>query len=172
MIKLRKKSAILVRALIAVGLVISSLPAAAQVSKIEGYDGYLFGMTVEQALRVKAGTNYAPCEFKDVVGCIEYDAMVSAFPTRVAVQFKGASPRLVQVVLKFDSLREPIRHPCKVITAELVRLLVARYGGEPLVVQGDATWTSAQGGSVSLTQLCIDDKRGINAVVYRPSAAL
>ena len=172
MIELRKKRATLVRALMVVGLVVSSLPAAAQMAKVEGYDGYLFGMTVDQAMRVKAGVKYAPCDFKDVVGCIEYDAMVSAFPTRVVVQFKGASPRLAQVVLQFDSLREPIQHPCKVVTAELVRLLVARYGGEPLIVQGVATWTSPEGGSVSFSQLCIDEKRGFNSVLYRPSAAL
>lgn len=146
--------------------------AMAQAPKIDGYDGYRFGMTVEEASKVKGGAQYASCDFKDVVGCIEYPVTVSAFPARVSVQFKGQTPRIVQVIVTFDSLREPIKNPCKAVSKEIVRLLATKYGDAPHVQKGTATWASPNGGAVEMSSLCLDETTGINLIVYRPSAAL
>ena len=146
--------------------------ARAQMPKVEGYDGYTFGMTVEQARHVKPAVPYDACDFKDVVGCIKYPVTISAFPAVVAVQFKGSPAKVVQIVVQFDSLRQPRAGKCKVVTAEVGRLLAAKYGPRPIVSRATATWTSPAGGSVSLTALCVDDDIGINAVAYQPSSTL
>ncbi|WP_422033965.1 hypothetical protein [Reyranella sp.] len=144
----------------------------AQVPKIDGYDGYRFGMTIEEATKVKTGLSYVSCDFKDVVGCIQYPVTVSAFPAQVSVQFKGATPRVVQIVVSFDSLREPNKNPCRAISKEVFRLMAAKYGDAPLVKKGTATWASPNGGAVEMSSLCLDEATGMNVIVYRPSASL
>ena len=151
---------------------IAPLSALAQVPKIDGYDGYRFGMTIEEATKVKAGARYAPCDFKDMVGCIQYPVTVSAFPALVSVQFKGATPRVVQIIINFDSLKEPDKNPCGAVAKEVFRLMAAKYGSTPLVKKGIATWASPSGGAVEFSTLCLNETTGVNVIIYRPSAAL
>lgn len=148
------------------------LSALAQVPKIDGYDGYRFGMTVEEAAKVKAGPSYASCEFTDMVGCIQYPVTVSAFPALVSVQFKGATPRVVQIIISFDSLKEPDKYPCEAVAKEVFRLMAAKYGRPPLFKKGIATWASPNGGAVEFSTLCLNETTGMNVIIYRPSAPL
>lgn len=151
---------------------ITPLAALAQVPKIDGYDGYRFGMTIEEAAKVKGGSRYASCDFKDMVGCIQYPVTVSAFPALVSVQFKGATPRVVQIVISFDSLKEPDKYPCEAVAKEVFRLMVAKYGSPPIFKKGIATWASPNGGAVDFSTLCLNETTGMNVVIFRPSAPL
>lgn len=53
--------------LISLVCVLSSV-AIAQVDKIDGYDGFVFGTTIEQATVVRPGSRLEPCGFAGVVG--------------------------------------------------------------------------------------------------------
>jgi hypothetical protein len=45
----------------------------AQIKKVDGYDGYKFGMTIDQALKVKsAAKQKTPCDYQGVPVCLEY----------------------------------------------------------------------------------------------------
>ena len=140
---------------------------------MDGYDGYKFGMTIDEALKVKfAAKKKTPCDYQGVPVCLEYATTVSAFPATVSVQFQfdGNTPLLSQILLTVRSLDD--RYPCPDVGKEVLKLLVAKYGERPMIKDHEATWTSPDGGFVSLLALCVDDFRGLNVISYRPSSPL
>jgi hypothetical protein len=144
----------------------------AQMKKVEGYDGYKFGMTIEQAKKVKPAAKQTHCDYADVVTCLEYKTTVSAFSATVTVQFKGATPLLSQILITLYSLDDPVRDSCRVVGKAVLSPLVDKYGNNPLVKDHVATWASPEGGLVSLDALCVDDVHGVNIITYKPSSPL
>lgn len=112
--------------------------AAAQVDKIDGYEGFAFGMTMEQAVAIRPGSKVEPC---GVVGCIEYTTNVSGFPATVDVQFGGDPPLVTKVVLVIESMNvaDAANRPCTAITSELGRQLATKYGKTFLIKRNTAT---------------------------------
>jgi hypothetical protein len=143
--------------------------SVAQTRKIDGYEGYKFGMTLEQALKVRPSAKQTQCEYQNVTQCIEYETTVSAFPAKVTVQFH---PAVVQILVTFYSMDDPIDRSCREIGKELLKLMVPKYGSDPFIKDHKATWTSPEGGSVSLTALCTGPEKGINIISYQPTGAL
>ena len=94
--------------------------------------------------------------------------------SRYFVQFQtdGNTPLLSQILLTIRSLDEPVRYPCHDVGKEVLKLLVSKYGERPMIKDHEATWTSPDGGSVSLLALCVDDLKGLNVITYRPSSPL
>ena len=141
----------------------------AQMKKVDGYDDYKFGMTVDQALKVRlAAKRNTPCDYSGVPVCLEYATTVSVFPATVNVQFQGDTPLLSQILITIRSLDEPVRRPCHEVGKEVLRLLVDKYGTHPFIKDRAATWTSPEGGSVSLLALCVDENKGVNVISNRP----
>jgi hypothetical protein len=140
-------------------------------TKVDGYDGYKFGMTIDQAKRIKSAAKQTRCEYVDVSTCLEYRTMVSVFPATVTVQFKGAAPLLSQIIITIRSLADP-SHSCREVGREVLKLLTAKYGNDPFVKDHEATWASPEGGSVSLLALCIGEVEGINVITYKSSSPL
>jgi hypothetical protein len=146
--------------------------ALAHLGKVEGYDGYKFGMTVDQARTVKPIAKETPCDFVNVITCLEYETRVAAFPATAIVQFTGTPPLLSAVLLTIRSSDEPAGPTCHQIGQEVLSLLRARYGAKPLIRNHAAIWASPEGGSVSLLARCDGEDRGSNIVVFKPSGAL
>jgi hypothetical protein len=147
--------------------------AMAQIKQVEGYDGYKFGMTIDQAKKVKPAAKQTRCEFAGVATCLEYKTKLSAFPATVTVQFKGEAPLLSQILITIRSLDKPVLHSCRDVGEEVLRLLVAKYGDKPFIKNHEATWTSPEGGSVSLLSLCVGEAgNGVNVITYTLSSPL
>jgi len=148
-------------------------PVMAQIKKVDGYDGYKFGMTIDQAKKVKPAAKQTRCEYPGVATCLEYETMVSAFPATVVVQFRGDTPLLSQILLTIRSFDKPVRHSCREVGEEVLKLLAAKYGDSPFIKDHTAAWTSPEGGSVSLLALCVGEAGGgINVITYKPSSPL
>lgn len=146
----------------------------AQIEKVDGYDGYKFGMTIDQAKRVKPSAKQTRCEYASgPMWCLEYATRVSDFPAEVTVQFPGATPLLTQILVTFRSLPDNVpRYSCREVGKEILKLLIAKYETDALLKGHTVTWTSPHGGSVSLTSLCVGEVEGINVVTYRTSNPL
>jgi hypothetical protein len=132
------------------------------------FDGFNFGMTVEEATAVKPGSAYAQCGFRGVVGCIEYETTVSAVPATVDVQFNGNPPRVIQIVLMINSLQGPGVASCSSVTQGLRNWLVRNHGIRFRVIKNSAVWTRPNGGLVELLALCTTQSKGVNVISYRP----
>jgi hypothetical protein len=158
-------------AFVAALCILIASPSVAQTGKIDGYEGYKFGMTLEQALKVRASAKQTQCDFNGVTTCIEYQTTVSAFLAKVTVQFAPATPLLLSKIL-VTLYGEPIDHGCTEIGKELLKLLASKYGNDPFIKDHVATWASSEGGSVSLTALCISPDTGINIISYQPTGPL
>ena len=153
-------------------LLLSAGPASAQIAAINGYDGYRFGMSVEQAARVRPQAPYTRCQFQNVVGCVEYETNVANYKAKVIIQFKGNPVSLGQIVVQFGQIEDPIEYPCRQAGKVILGLLIDKYGAHPRTQSHKATWTSPYGGQVSFTDLCVDDQRGLSIVAYSPSNPL
>jgi hypothetical protein len=146
--------------------------AVAQINKIDGYEGYKFRMTLDQAQKIYPEAKVTKCEYVNVDACLEYLTHVGPFPVAVAVQFQGAPPLLSQIILTFRSLDEAPQFKCHEVAKELLQLLLTKYGEHPFAKDRLITWTSPEGGSVYLNSLCINETKGINIIGYKPSNPL
>lgn len=145
----------------------------AGMKKVDGYDGYKFGMTLDQALQIKPfAKQKTPCGYKGVPVCLEYATAVSGFPARVDIQFEGSAPLLSRILLTISSFEESVRHTCAEVGKVVLGLLADKYGKDPVVDDRKTTWTSPDGGSISLLTLCVHDRKGINVIGYEPSGPL
>ena len=145
---------------------------AAQIKKVDGYEGYKFGMTLDQAKKVNPSAQQTRCTYVSVTACLEYPTTVSIFPAMVVVQFEGAPPLLRQVLLTIKSSAETLIRSCTEVTTEVVKLLIAKYGNRPLVRGFEAVWASPDGGSVILSAFCTNKDEGLNIIAYTSSSPL
>ena len=86
------------------GLTFDVAAAAAQESKIEGYSGYRFGMSLEEAKRVHP-TQIFNCAAGRT--CLSYETKVSAFDASVIVPITGATVSIVTAAAKLALLVLP-----------------------------------------------------------------
>jgi hypothetical protein len=159
-------------ATVALNLCATTTLAVAQNHKIDGYDGYKFRMTLDQARKANPEAKQTKCDYVNVDACLEYSTHVGPFPAAVTVQFSGTPPLLTQILLTFRSLDDTPLYKCQDITKELLELLVTKYKERPFVEHRKVTWTSPNGGAVQLTSLCLDAAKGINIITYMPSNPL
>jgi hypothetical protein len=155
--------------------IVSVVPTAsvAQIKRVDGFEGYTFGMTLNQALAVRPTATQTQCDYNGVTTCIEYQTTISAFSAGVVVQFRKAVPLLLsKILVTVHSFDEPNDLPCYQVGKELLRLLSAKYGSDPFVNDHTATWAFAEGGAVSFAALCANKDKGINIISYQPSNAL
>jgi hypothetical protein len=147
--------------------------AQSRLRRVEGFEGYKFGMTLDEALAVRPTAKTTQCDYKGIAACIEYQTTLSAFSASVAVQFRKAAPLLLsRILVRIRSFGEPNDPRCYEAGREILKLLVAKYGSEPFIKDRTATWASAEGGAVSLLTLCANEDKGINIITYEPSSAL
>ena len=166
----RVQQVFLVACLIASTLVFGTAGAAGQASRIDGYDGYRFGMSLDEARRVNPQALFNP---KCSAGrqCLSYETKISAFDALVIVRLTGKPARVEDVLVTIESFtNRPVFYPCKTVLAELVRLLKARYGSNPVRIgaMDSLTWAAPNGGTAELTSICLGQE-GSNDVIYRPS---
>jgi hypothetical protein len=140
---------------------------AAPVKKIDGYGGYKFGMTVEQALRVNPAARLTDCDDSDATACLVYTTAISAFSASVTVQFAGTTARVSKILVTIDTAENAQAHSCLNVGQEILKLLVDTYGASSRVEGCETTWVSPEGGSVSLLSLCVGS-RGVNVLGYSP----
>jgi hypothetical protein len=161
--------------ILAITLPAKAADTARSMKKVDGYEGYRFGMTVEQALRVKPDVKSSEnCGgYSGLTACLEYASNVGTLSDTVTVQFIGTPPTLSQILLTVRSLTGERfnMESCTTVGRELLELLVSKYGDHPFLSSRKATWTSPFGGSVSFTTLCVQDM-GVNVISYGPSSPL
>lgn len=144
----------------------------AEPASIQGYDGYIFGMTLSDALAMHSNAKQTKCDYVGVSTCIIYPTTISTYTGIVTVQFKGAEPKRVsRILITFSSPEEPT-FSCKAITKTMVSLLVDKYGSNAVSTPGKAIWTFPHGGAVALVTLCKEDNLGIIIISYEPSNTL
>jgi hypothetical protein len=97
-----------------VGAVTAPNASVAETKKVDGYEGYKFGMTLEQALKVRPYARQIQCDYDDATTCIEYELTISGFPATVTVQFRPTNQLLLsKILIAFSSMDEPIDHTCR-----------------------------------------------------------
>ena len=148
--------------------------ADAQLARLEGYDGYTFGMTVEQALKVHPGTSVVPCDYPGTVGCLKREITVAQLPGQTVVLFAGQEPRVTNIHAEFNFLPKPGPVPCKTATKTLLLFLVEQYGPMWSVISSDmtryafsSTWRFPERGVLSLQTMCVGELGG-NMIVFDP----
>jgi hypothetical protein len=170
-----RRYGLIVRLACLCGALVFTLPIhqalGAPATTIDGYGGYKFGMSIEQALRVNPAARLAPCDDADATACLAYATAISNFSALVTVQFTGAAPRVSRILVTIDADENGQSRPCPSVGREILGLLVDTYGASSRVEGYETTWVSSEGGSVSLLSLCVGSK-GVNVLGYSPYRTL
>ena len=149
------------------------LAAFAGELRIEGFGGYRFGMTLEEAAGVREDDVVTDCAFQGVFKCLEFEASFYGEAARVIAQIDATTRKLAQVVVQFDLMDRTEPDGCSGVVEKVLSRLTARYGTDHVSVEkSTGTWYPSDGGSVSLTNLCVSNSSGIVAVTYRPGESL
>jgi hypothetical protein len=154
-------------------LCLGSFVAAQSIERIDGYGSYRFGMSFAEADAVHND---------DTRGKLRNDSYLPDYLSREATafgeraellaMFDKHSRQLAALTLRFN------RYDASSGVGECVRVLklieqkfTEQYGTRNLVIAhepGGRTWTFAQGGVVSITNLCVGADKGAVAVSFRP----
>lgn len=153
--------------------ILAGSPSAyATESKIDGFAGYRFGMTINDAKAVRADAELTDCEFRGVWRCLEFPNEFYGEQARVVVQLDSKTRLVDQIVVQFDRLNTEAPEACSLVIQNVVPQLEAKYGKPSLVKSRQATWYFPQGGKVSFHNLCIDKDNGTVAVSYSAASPL
>jgi hypothetical protein len=152
--------------LLALGVAYAGTGATAQPAKVEARDGIVFGMTIEEVLRVRPDGKRAPCEQNEAIACVHYGTYVLDMPARAIVKFDGTPMGVGTVELTLSAPFNALA--CEDVSTRLARLLETTYGGQPSVQRQFASWDTPAGGSVTHARFCTGNQAGNNHLIYLP----
>jgi hypothetical protein len=148
--------------------------AGQEVSKLDGYGGYKFGMTFQEALAVRRDVRITNCEYAGVEKCLERDATIFGEKANIIVQINKAAKRVNQIVIKFDRIDVPPGSQSCIKTLESIRRQIIKiYNPAEAKRDGVQTiWYFPRGGRVVLNNICMTEDRGMIVVTYAETEGL
>ena len=90
--------------LIASFLLLNLTDVCAEPTKLEGFGGYKFGMTLEEADAVRADDTITDCTYQSVYKCLTRKAIFYGHEGEINVQIDDTRRVVVQIVITFDRL--------------------------------------------------------------------
>lgn len=143
-----------------------------QITKLEGFGGYKFGMTLEEADAVrKDDVINRACEFHETEVCIERRTVFFGEEAIITAQISSRTHRLDQVIITFNRIKSTIAGACKKVLHNIAGPLLKTYGTGAKEENNNFVWHLPQGGEVTLTRLCITEDSGVVVVSYRQTDA-
>jgi hypothetical protein len=98
------------------------------IDKLDGYGGYKFGMTLEQAFAVRRDVKITQCEYENVYRCIERQGNFFGHAGTIVVQISGRTKRVNKIVLTFDRIDEKFgQGKCKAVLDDILPQLFKVY---------------------------------------------
>ena len=143
-----------------------------QITRLEGYGGYKFGMTLEEADAVREDDVInRDCEFEETEACIERRTVLFGEEAVVIAKISSGTHKLNQVLVQFDRMGSTVAGACKKVLLRIADLLIKTYGNGAKEEKANVVWYLPRGGEVQLTPLCITDDSGMIVVSYRQTDA-
>lgn len=158
-------------------LLLSQVAVAQRTKRVDGYDGYRFGMNFEEASKVRPDAKKTSCPYKGVVFCLDYETAIGGISGIAHIQFEGDVPRIGQIVVETGSIKEPPTVPCEDAAVILAKALTAQFGFRPYFDSPNNPWSSVvwnfeDGGVVRMEPLCLKSGKGLTVVVFNGGPAL
>ncbi len=152
--------------IVLLSLLLSSVFTGAGPETIEGHAGFKFGMTLEEADRVRTDDTITDCEYEDSESsndyqCLEYTDRFLGEPSRVLVQFNEETHLVDRIIVIVDATGD-----CTDTADRLQETLAENYGPSQAKNARNSIWLDKAGGSVKLTHMCVHEKMGMVIVTY------
>ncbi len=151
-------------------MLLGSVLTGAGPDTIQGYAGFQFGMTLEEADRVRPDDKITDCEYEDDTTssdskCLEYTDRYQGVPSRFLVQFNEKTQLVDRIIVIVDAMGDCAD------TVELVHENLAEdYGPSQAGNTRNRIWLDKAGGSVKLSHMCVRETMGMVIVTYNENA--
>ena len=143
-----------------------------QITKLEGYGGYRFGMTLEEADAVREDDVInRDCQFENTETCIERRTVLFGEEAIVIAQISSRTHKLNQIIVQFNRIDSTVAGACKKVLLNIAGPLIKTFGTHIKEEGSNFIWYLSRGGEVTLTRLCITDDSGMVIVSYRQTDA-
>jgi len=140
--------------------------------RVDGYGGYKFGMTLEEADAVRADDMVNKgCDFRAIEACIERKTQLFGEEAIIIALVSSESHTVNQVNISFNRLSSVAGGACKKVLSSIGGALIETFGTNTKENGADITWHLPRGGKVTLTRLCINEDKGMVIVSYSPTDA-
>ena len=147
-----------------------------EIEKIDGYGGYKFGMTLEEADAVRPDdVRQSECKYPGVsLVCLKRQTTLYGEEAEIVVIFSQQGQRVERVQINFFRMTENSTGACRSVLKAIAEPLLKTFGTKYLRESEDnlkITWHLPKGGKVVLRKLCVDADFGVVTVTYSPSDA-
>jgi hypothetical protein len=165
-------AALLLQILLLVSDVPNGWAESSPIDRVDGYGGYKFGMTIQEADAVRADdiVNKA-CEFNAIEACIERKTEFFGEEATILALVSSQSHKVERVNISFDRTRPATPGACKKVLSSIAGPLIKTFGTNTKEEGANITWHFTRGGKVTLARLCINEDMGMVIISYSPSDA-
>ena len=139
------------------------------VNKIDGFGGFKFGMTLDEAIQVRDDdiVNDNPTYFA-AYKTIERATSIYGYDAVIVAQINDKSKLLDRVVVEFRRWEGG----CEEVAGVIIEKLLDIYGGEYVKSENSkGTWTFPSGGTITMFNICYGDS-GQVSVAYASTIGL
>jgi hypothetical protein len=143
-----------------------------RIDRIDGYGGYKFGMTLKEADAVRADDVVnKDCEFNGIEACIERKTHLFGEEAIITAQVSSETHTLEHIIISFKRLELVAPGACKNVISSISGPLLETFGRKFKEKGRDITWHLPRGGTIELTNLCLNEDKGVDVISYKPSDA-
>lgn len=159
-------------------LLFAALPitSVADNNGIDGFGNYKFGMTLEEAMKVREDDKLTDCEYENVFKCLEYKSTFNGEDANIAVLFPNSTKKVERIIVQFERIEDREPEACTNVIDTILPVLRKKYGSGDNVRLDDENkslvWSQPNGASITLTQFCITKDTGIVLVLYKKEDSL
>lgn len=156
-------AAILFQILVLINSAPNVVAESGRMDRIDGYGGYKFGMTLNEADAVRADDVVNKnCEFtRRIEACIERKTNLFGEEVIITAQVSSKTHTVEQIIISFLRLELVAPGACKNVMSSISGPLLETFGRKFKENGRDITWHLPRGGTVAFTNLCIDNDKGV-----------
>src|SRR5688572_27979578 len=146
-------------------------PSVASGTELRGFMGFNFGMTKQEALAARPGSQLRACEYVRTAFCLELPVSIGGYAGKLQALFDARYALIHQINLRFNFRDNLSNANCEQLTHALSDFLVERYGarwkqGVPL------THSFEDGARIEFLSLCVQDApreaaSGVHTVAFK-----
>lgn len=141
-------------------------PRKGPVPRIDGYNSYKFGMSIEQAREARPTSHKTDCDYVGTAYCLTENTQFFGQDANIDALFAKATKSLYQVNITFDRVKGK-DGACKKVLEAIATPLGQKWGFPTRERGVTLFWESVHGGTLSVSRFCIDDDSGIVVVSYQ-----
>ncbi len=153
-------------------LTLLTTTVSASENEIDGFGYYKFGMTLDEAEKVREDDELTDCDYKTVAKCLEYDSVFYGEEARVVALISSDTLRINAILVNFDRINTTELKACRNVLKAIAGPLLHKYGTNVEKEGSSHIWNQSNGNRVILSSFSVTDDNGLVVVAYEQGESL